>query len=316
MSDFDFDVSIVVVTYNSADDIEKCLRSVRGAIRSEIVVVDNNSSDGTPALLRHLATEGLIDVLELDAENVGFARAVNKGITASHGRDVFLLNPDAFITGESLESLVAVAAREKDVGIAAPVVDSGPTVDVMAAGLQPRLWPMFTQYSGLAKAFPSIPQFRGRHLFLSKHSSVLQDVEWVSGCCLLITRAALDSLGPLSERWFMYGEDIEFCQRALDNGYRVIVTPESTASHLVGASVSKAGARISTMWARNTYDYYRSQFRPGPARRLLWRLVFSAGLLSRAVLFRVKARLRPQWRDEFIGRAQRFTAFAKAIWSV
>jgi GT2 family glycosyltransferase len=316
MTAFDYDVSIVVVTYNSADDIEKSLRSVRSATRTEIVVVDNNSTDETPALLQRLATEGLIDVLELGGDNLGFARAVNLGIAASHGQDIFLLNPDAFITGEALDSLVAVAARENGVGIAAPVVNSGPTVDVMAAGLQPRLWPMFTQYTGLARAFPTLAAFRGRHLFLSKHASVLQDVEWVSGCCLLITRDAVDRLGPLTERWFMYGEDIEFCQRALDNGFRVIVTPESAAMHLVGASVSKAGASISTMWARNTYDYYLTQFGPGPVRRLLWKLVFSAGLLSRAILFRLRARLKPQWREEFTGRAQRFTAFAMAVWSV
>jgi GT2 family glycosyltransferase len=309
-----FDVSVVIVTYNSADDVEECLRAVRSARSAEVVVVDNDSPDGTPALLESLREEGLIDVLVLGADNSGFAKAVNTGIRASSGRDVFLLNPDAIISGADLDALVAEANAQDRVGVAAPVVNSGPTVDVMAAGRQPRLWPMFTQYSGLSKAFPTVSAFRGRHLFLARHANVLQDVEWVSGCCLLIARAALDELGLLTERWFMYGEDIEYCQRVLDAGYRVIVTPRSQATHLVGSSVAKAGDHISTLWARNTYDYYRTQFRPNAASRLAWKTVFSAGLLSRSALFLARARLQPQWRDAYVSRARKFSAFARAVW--
>ena len=310
----DYDVSVVVVTYHSADDIEASLRGIRTARRSQIVVIDNASTDETPEVLERLREEGLIDVLVLGTDNPGFAKAVNRGIALSSGRNVFLLNPDAVMDGAALDRMVELCDADRTIGIAAPVVTSGPTVDVMVAGKQPRLWPVLMHQTGLARAFPHVRALRGRHLFLSHHASRMQDVEWVSGCCLLIAGRALRELGPLSERWFMYGEDIEYCQRALDHGFRVVVTPDATATHMIGSSVRKSGKAVSTLWARNTYDYYVTQFKPGVIARFLWRLVFSGGLGSRAMLLLVKARRNPEWRDEYHGRAQRFAAHALAVW--
>jgi GT2 family glycosyltransferase len=112
----------------------------------------------------------------------------------------------------------------------------------------------------------------------------------------------------------MYGEDIEFAHRVSKAGFRVVVTPEVTATHLIGSSVNKAGGRVSTMWAENTYDYYVREFKAGPVRRLAWRLIFSGGLMSRALLFRLRGLKSPSLRAEYAGRAHRFERFAAAVW--
>jgi GT2 family glycosyltransferase len=309
------ETSVVVVTYNSRDDIRSSVELLTSGHGIEVVVVDNHSTDGTQTLLRELEAEGLVDVLILSESNDGFAKAVNRGIRASHGPDIFLLNPDAKIEGEDLDRLREIARADPSIGIIAPLVESGPTVAVMAAGRQPTLWPLFTHFSGLARAFPRWPIMRGRHLYMGSHSAQVQEVEWVSGCALYVTAPARDAVGVLSERWFMYGEDIEFAHRVSRAGFRIIVTPAVRATHLMGASVNKSSGAVSTMWAENTFDYYVREFRAGPLRRVAWRVVFSGGLLSRALLLRLRGLRTPGMRAEYGARAHRFERFAGAVWS-
>ncbi|ROQ63876.1 hypothetical protein EDF36_0826 [Rathayibacter sp. PhB152] len=309
-----FETSVVIVTFNSRDDIVTCISRLDSSHATEIVVVDNASSDGSEAVLQQLHEDGLINTLILSDHNEGFAKAVNAGIRASHGADIFLLNPDAQISGAALDELRAAARMDATIGIIAPLVESGPGVAVMAAGRQPTLWPIFTHFTGLARAFPRVRFLRGRHLYMAAHSSDVQEVEWVSGCALYLTAVARSRVGLLSERWFMYGEDIELAHRVQLAGLRVIVTPHVRAFHAIGSSVNKAGGRVSTMWAENTFDYYVQEFRPGLLRRTLWRIIFSGGLLSRALLIRTKAARATSERDELNGRATRFEHFAFAVW--
>jgi GT2 family glycosyltransferase len=307
-------IAVVIVTYKSGDDIDACLARLSDVDDLQIIIVDNDSADDSIERLRELYAKGLVSTLILNEENVGFAKAVNTGIAAADGRDVFLLNPDAQISGRDIEALRGIALRDPSIGIVAPVVTSGPTVAVMAAGRQPTLWPLFTHFSGLARAFPGVKFFRGRHLFMAHHSSAQQDVEWVSGCALFVPAAVLEEVGALSERWFMYGEDIEFAHRVAKSGRRIIVTPEVRAQHLIGSSVNKAGGRISTMWAENTYDYYVTEFAPNGLQRLAWRLIFTSGMLSRALLFVLRGRRDGAQRAEYMARANRFTKFSLAVW--
>jgi len=87
------------------------------------------------------------------------------------------------------------------------------------------------------------------------------------------------------------------------------------ATHLIGASVNKSGGAVSTMWAENTFDYYVHEFHAGPLRRLVWRTIFSGGLLSRAFRFRLLGIRSPSMRAEYVARAHRFEMFASAVWS-
>ena len=99
---------------------------------------------------------------------------------------------------------------------------------------------MFTHSSGLSRAFPTSKTLRGRHLFLSHHAHEDQFVEWTSGCCLLIPRATIDRVGMLSERWFLYIEDTEYCKRVLDAGLKIKVLAKAHAFHEVGGSAQVA----------------------------------------------------------------------------
>jgi GT2 family glycosyltransferase len=308
--------SVIIVTYNSAEDIVDCLASFRGAMRIEVVVIDNDSVDTTAEILARLKREGAIDVLLQSPENQGFARAVNTGIAAAHGRDVLLLNPDARISAGDLEALRSTIEEDSHLGIVAPVVTGGPGVAVMSAGREPTLWPLLMHFSGIARAFPRIRWMRGRHLYVKHHSHEDHDVEWASGGCLYISHRTLDRIGGLSERWFMYGEDIDYCHRARAAGLGVRVIAGISAQHAMGASVAKSSsANISTLWARSSYDYYCVTYAPGPVRRFAWRMIFSTGLYARSALSALMALSRSSNRSALLDRASRFRRFASSVWT-
>lgn len=304
-------ISICVVTYNSGSLMWDCLMPFAQRTADVTVKVwDNGSTDGvTPQVLVALKARGLIDELHLSPDDPGFGIGANQLIRRSSGQSVLLLNPDAIVDMDCLSKLRRAASEDSRVGVVSPIVTGGAGIQVMSAGLQPRLWPVFTHYSGLSKLFPQTKFLRGRHLFLSSHSSEDQDVEWTSGACLLIPRSTLERVGLLSERWFMYGEDLEYCQRVLDAGLKVRVLASARCHHAVGASaagpsdelLAEVGDRevvytedavagvgeppdVTGMWARNTYDYYVRRFEPSRVTRLTWRGVFSAGLAGRAAL--------------------------------
>lgn len=113
----------------------------------------------------------------------------------------------------------------------------------------------------------------------------------------------------------MYGEDIELAQRVLDAGLRVVMTADVLATHEIGASVNSAPSQVATLWAKNTFDYYATQFHAGPVRRFLWQSIFSSGLVSRSVLLQVRAlRADPNDARQLRARAGRFRRFASAVW--
>lgn len=309
-------LSVCLVTYNSGGLMPGCLEAFRQ--RPEDITIrvwDNGSTDGvTPRVLTCLKDQGLIDELHLCPDDPGFAVGANHLIRRSPGEAILLLNPDAHLDLDSVELLRQAADADPTLGVLSPVVSGDGDVQVMSAGLQPRLWPLFTHYSGLSKLFPRVGPLRGRHLFLASHGGQDQDVEWTSGACMFIPRSTVQRVGLLSERWFMYGEDLEYCQRVREAGLLIRIVAAAHAYHAVGASATEGieelleatpsqaprfteeptGAGeppdITGMWGRNTYDYYVRQFHPNSAQRLLWRAVFSGGLACRAAVRLVRNR--------------------------
>jgi GT2 family glycosyltransferase len=323
-------LTIAIVTFNSAHQIADCLKMLadRGP-EIKIRIRDNGSTDSTPELLKELAAEGYIDDLILADEDAGYAIAANDVIRRSADDNILIMNPDARVSLETIQLMCDAIDQDPTLGLVTPVVYSGDGISVMAAGRQPRLWPMFTHYSGLSRAFPQSRTLRGRHLFLSKHSHEDQLVEWASGCCLLIPRATIDRVGMLTERWFLYLEDTEYCKRVLDAGLKIKVLSDARAFHEIGAStqnvedvdvdnsydegkIAEAGALkeppidVSTMWGKNLYDYYVREFHPAAVTRLAWKTVFTGGNGIRAL-----ARQARNPKDRMAGHLMRN---ALAVW--
>lgn len=332
-------LTIVIVTYNSRHQIVECLAPLAGRPDDvRIRVRDNGSTDSTPLILRDLRRRGHIDDLILSADDAGFAVAANDVIARSGADDVLLLNPDARVDLDAVRAMRDAALAEPAIGAVAPVVVNGSGISVMSAGRQPRLWPMITHYSGLSRAFPRYRALRGRHLFLEHHAADDQLVEWTSGCCLLVPRRTIDRVGVLTERYFLYAEDTEWCKRIVDAGMTIKVLTGIRVQHEVGSSADASGTadvaavgdtagapdiagadpvpvtgigiapppNIGTMWGRNLYDYYVHEFRPSAPTRLAWRVTFTVGNAARALARRA--------RERESATADRLMQNALAIW--
>ncbi|CAM3597508.1 glycosyltransferase family 2 protein [Smaragdicoccus niigatensis] len=302
-------VSVVIVTYNSADHIAHCLEPLADSPDFEISVIDNASADNTVEVVRSRFPK--VTVIESPV-NAGFAVAVNTAAKLARGDVVLLLNPDAVISAAGVRELVEEVLRP-GVGVVGPRIDH-PTgrLRIMSAGRQPHLWPIFTHFSGLSRLSAS-RIMKGHYLFQSRIAGGRIDTEWVTGACMAVRGEVWRQLGGLSERWFMYAEDIEFCHRVRAAGFRIVALPNVTATHILGAS-SDPDAPPDSAWILNLFDYYCAFLAPTRIHMALWKVVVVCGLASRSVAFGVLARLRRERRDEWIRESHRFRIHAGALW--
>jgi N-acetylglucosaminyl-diphospho-decaprenol L-rhamnosyltransferase len=306
---------IIILTYQSGAEIEQCVKAIDRLDGVYVVAIDNNSSDDTVRLLGRLRHERLLDSVILRQSNAGFARAINEAIAVTPAdSDILLLNPDAVLDPGSLATLRAAARNSVNAGILSPLVYSSNDVKTTSAGEQPRLLPMLAHFSGLSWLCRNTRLFRGRQLYLDGVLESIEQVGWVAGSCMYIKRSTLNRVGLLSERWFMYAEDTEYCQRVTSNGLDMLLVTNARCFHAMGQSVKKSASEaINVMWPRSLTDYYKITFKPCAMTFLVWRLVFSLGLISRSWLFTLRARGRGD--DNLRYEARRFGKYAGAVWS-
>lgn len=294
-------LSVVLVTYNSAHVVAGALEGLAELADAEVVVVDNGSTDGTVELLRERWPDAV--VVE-SGGNVGFAKGVNLGVRSARGSFVMLLNPDATITDSHVRTLLAAARRDPD-SVFAPFIEQPAPQRIVSAGWMPTTWRMFTHYSGLSRLGDRARWLQGHYLLPVQVTCPVR-VDWATGACLLLSRELWDRLGGLSERWFMYAEDVEFCWRVRSSGHDVWLLPEARATHLVGASDGHRSERADPAWVLNLRDFHALALARSTAATSLWTAVVATGLASRAVVAAVR---RGPWSDD----ARRFAAYGSAL---
>jgi len=295
--------SVLIITYNSADVVGLALRSIPE--RVPIIVVDNNSTDST---VEYISSSFPHVTLIQSGENVGFAKAVNLGMRSVSTEFVLFLNPDAKLSEGALETLLETMKADPSLGIVSPLVVEGQgQFRTSAAGFEPDIFRMFTHATGLSRLAGVAPALRGHYLLRDQLDDATErDVLWVSGGCLLTRVAAYQQVGGLTERWFMYAEDVDYCLRVGDVGWAVRVSTRAHATHQVGASSSHE-PRVRTEWLRNLFDLYTTRYKAGRLRSRLWLGIVAGGFYLRAALMRI--RRNPV--DE-----RRFTVYASAAKSM
>jgi N-acetylglucosaminyl-diphospho-decaprenol L-rhamnosyltransferase len=247
------DLGVVVVNYNAGSFILRCLRSAfesAGEARIEAAVVDNASSDRSTELV---AAEHPDVVLIRNDSNRGFAAAANQGIAAMPAPYVLLLNPDAEITAGTLSGLLKVAKDHPGVGALGPLIREP----------DGRIYPSARKVPRAAEAFGHLflglihPDNRWSRAYTmagwDRRSERL--VDWVSGSCLLLNRAALDDVGLLDEGYFFGVEEVDLCTRMRNAGWDVLFTPELEVLHHGGVSRGRS-RRITLEHAKGIYRYF------------------------------------------------------------
>lgn len=279
-------VGVVIVTWNNADTISRCVSSVlrQQGVDLSIVVVDNNSSDAT------VAKVGAAEVLVVgNQQNVGFARAVNQGARLVHGQYLLVLNPDAALLDDDF-LVTSVAAMQSN----RQVATMGPRTLLPDGSVQtsayptPTLWREVVEGLGLYKLLTSKQRARvllGTHF---DHTTKV-DAGWLLGACLLIRWDAWDAAGGLSEASHMYAEDVEWGVRMSRLGYVNRYNPERAVHHQSNHSGAAAyGSRRAVVAYEAYYVFLEKTY--GSRRRWASLLINTIAFGLRAVLYTLRCR--------------------------
>ena len=269
------EVSAVVVSYNAAPWIERCLDSLRGT-EAEMIVVDNGSTDGTLEIVREKFPEARV----LEEENRGFGAGNNAGMRVASGRYFLLLNPDAWLTDGALEKLVAFADERPDAGVVGPrLLNPDGSLQRSVRGY-PTPWRIATEYFFLRKL---APRSRALNAFFGQqfdHESV-READYLFGACLLVRREAVDSVGGFDEDFFLMSEEVDWCYRFREAGWKVLFYPGAEVFHVVGASLNPRQFHAIVRGHLQFLRKHRGEREAERARRvMLW------GLRMRSLVFR------------------------------
>jgi GT2 family glycosyltransferase len=289
------DLSLVLVTYRHRDALGACLDSLPAAcagLRYEVIVVDNASGDG---LIEELARTRPDVRTIASPTNEGFARGVNRGLALATGRSIALLNPDTVVDPEAFTRLVRFVESHPDVGVAGPkIVDPDGGLQYSCRRFPTHWTGFFNRYSLLTRLFPHNPWSRN-YLMLDFDHAATRDVDWLSGACLVARRDAVERVGPLDAEFFLFNEDVDWCRRMHEAGYRVVYLPEARVTHAIGAS--KGALPVWLIWRRHMgMRHYFHKHHKGPWP---WMAVTDLGILARCVAqialnpFRALAQGRP-----------------------
>lgn len=262
------DLSVVIVSYNTAGLLRRCLDALFASadgVDLDVIVVDNASRDGTLAMLADAFP--MVRVIANTA-NVGFAAANNQGLAAARADAALLLNSDAFVSPGDLTRGMQLLAERPDIGLLG-VRLLNPDGSVQAeGGTDPTFWDDVAAAVGLDRVL----RRRG--------TSRSGTVDWVQGACMFVRRAALEQVGLLDTRYFMYSEEVDWCRRFRLHGWKVWYAADIAVVHLGGGSSGNDLRRRAALY-RSRLGYRRRA--GGPAAALaLWALTV-AGLGARIV---------------------------------
>ena len=230
------ELSILIVSYNTCPLTLTCLDSVYTETHDlsfEVIVVDNASADGSAKEIRERFPSV---ILHESPTNLGFAAANNLAARLARGRHLLLLNPDTVVLDGAVQKLHRFALARPEAGIVGgrTFFEDGSLNPTSCRG-RPTPWSLLCRGLGLSTLFPGSSLLDSESLGPWQRDSV-REVDIVTGCLLLISRALWEELGGFDPAFFMYGEESDLCLRARARGFRPMITPEARIIHLGGAS--------------------------------------------------------------------------------
>lgn len=249
-----FDVSIVIVNWNTRDILRDCLRSIYEQTRDvniEVIVIDNASSDDSSKMVSHEFPQV---VLIENRQNVGFAKANNQGFTIAKGRYVLLLNPDTVILDGAIQKAVQFADGKPSAGVIGIRTERANGQMCLDCFQYASIANMLISIFGLNKLFPKSRLF-GRERYSWWDYRSVKSVEVVAGCFMLVRREVLDLVGGLDEKFFMYGEEMDWCRRITKAGWKILFYPEARIIHH-GAQSSSQNPTGMRLEQRKSFLYF------------------------------------------------------------
>lgn len=266
------ELAVVIVNFNTGDYLERCLASIarcRGPIEIDVVVIDNASHDGSHR--RAIEAHPWARLIE-NPTNRYLSPAWNQGARSTAAPWLLFLNPDTEWFAGTLADYVAVAARHDRAGIVGPTLRN-PDGRIYPSG---RAFPSVIDAVGHAfvSPFTRANPFTRRYQLDGWDRTTERRVDWVSGACMLMPRAAYDEVGGFDEAFLLYAEELDIATRLRDSGWHVVYTPHVELVHEVGVSTGRS-RRMRIMHSSSVYRYYR-RHRARGWRRLTLPLAWAA----------------------------------------
>lgn len=262
------DLEIVIVSWNVADLLEDCLSSIYGAsgvhldangvlhlgsYTAKVHVIDNASSDGSPQMVRErFPTVHLV----ASSENLGFARGNNLVLRRCRATYVLLLNPDTRIVDDALTKMLDYMEHHPDVGVMGPQLRYGDGSLQSSRRRFPTFMTALMESTLLQQWFPE-NRWAQKYYVQDVPADRVQDVDWVTGACMLVRRDAVRTVGLLDETFFMYSEELDWCRRIVDAGWRVVFFPRAVVVHYEGQSSDQVVAERDIYFQRSKVLYFR-----------------------------------------------------------
>jgi GT2 family glycosyltransferase len=258
-------LSVIIISFNTKEITKKCLISLKNNFKKypldyEIIIVDNNSKDGSVEMLSEFKEQWQNLEVYFSKKNLGFGKANNLGVSKSKGKYILYLNSDAVVKDIDFSDIIYLFENYHDIGaLTVKVILSSGEIDPASHRGFPTLWRSFTYFSGLEKISKNIPilngLFGGYHL-VNLNLGEIHEIDVLTGAFFFTKREIIDRFGGFDKDYFAYGEDIEMAFQIKKMGYKIIYYPLWKVLHL--KSVSGLKKRDTEIRKKTGFYFYNS----------------------------------------------------------
>ncbi len=297
-------LSIIIVSFNTRDILRECLDSVYKNLPQkysiEIIVVDNASSDASEDMVKKDFSKV---ILIENKENVGFSKANNIGVKESKGKYILFLNSDTVMFKGTLETMITFMNSNLDAGAATcKIVLPNEKLDDASHRGFPTPWNAFCHFSGLSKLFPHKKLFSGYSLGWMD-LEVVHEIDACAGAFLMVRREVGEAINWWDEDFFWYGDDLDFCYRLKEKGWKIYFVPTASILHYKGVSggikdisqhVTKADAKTKTLATKARFAamkiFYKKHYLNKYPKFLTWLVMSVITLKARSATAKIESK--------------------------
>ena len=286
-------ISIIIVNWNTRELLVDCIESIYASPPEgefDIWIVDNYSSDGSPAMIRESYPD--VNFIEND-ENVGFGKANNQALRKSQGDYVLLLNPDTVVKTNAISELINFLDNNPDAGIAgARLINPDGTLQISAfpfPTLFREFWRMFYLDSVV---------YLSNYPMKNWNKDQAREVDTLLGACMLIRREAINQFGLFDEEYFIYSEEVDLCTRLKEAGWRLYWVPGAVVIHFAGKSIQQVSEEMFLRLYEGKVLYFRKHH--SKLSVFVYKLILFAATITRLVLTPFALVEEPAKRDEHL----------------
>ena len=264
-------LSIIIVSWNTCELTLKCVKSVFKYLENinfNIYIVDNNSSDNTVVELEKLNYKNLYIIK--NKNNLGFAKANNQAIKQATGDFILLLNPDTEFIDDSIIKLIDFAETDSKIGIVGPkLLNSDKTLQRSCRRFPKLIDQIFIQLK-FYNFFPNKISAIKKYFMLDFDHNEIREVDQIMGAAMLIKRQVFDNIGFLDEKFWLVFEEVDFCKRAKDAGYKIYFYPDCQIIHHKEQSFKQINNFKKQINFNKSLYYYFKKHKPFYELFILW----------------------------------------------